>query len=229
MIERVHPRRGLVHELRKGHSVLRAATTVALSSLVVPLDAEACLLDAGGPTPAVWDALSVDASRRILSMNLSASRKPDVVADLTALWPIAEASVDLVVCNYVLEHLFRPRPVFAESFRCLKAGGSLVLTTVLIHAKHASPHDYFRFTDDGLRRLAGEVGFESETVALLAGPFQTIAAMMSPFLLTAWIRLPAVFLCRAIDAIAKRILPFVGENYCAGYVLVARKPPAMPD
>ena len=31
MIEKVEPRRGLARELSKGHSVLRAATTVALS------------------------------------------------------------------------------------------------------------------------------------------------------------------------------------------------------
>ena len=47
------------------------------------------------------------------------------VADLTAPWPCAERSMDLVVCNLVLEHIADPRFVFREAFRCLGARGHL--------------------------------------------------------------------------------------------------------
>ena len=70
---------------------------------------------------------------RIISLNLS--RTPDVVADLKTSWPLASTFVDCAVCNYVLKHLFQLSPVFFETFRCLKAGGVLLLTTVLLHAK----------------------------------------------------------------------------------------------
>ncbi len=46
------------------------------------------------------------------------------VADLTRRWPCADGSVDLVVCNLVLEHIADLASVFGEAARCLRAGGT---------------------------------------------------------------------------------------------------------
>lgn len=211
-------------ELRKGYSILRSETTVALSRLSFPAWEQPAVLDAGGPTGAVWEAMAIPGFRRALSLNFSAARKPDVIGDLDASWPIASHSFDLIVSSYVLEHLRQPRQFFRESFRTLKDGGMLVLTTVLIHQKHGSPQDYFRFTDDGLEALAQEAGYESETIALLPGPGQCIASLLSTFLVLPWIRIAVLLLARAGDRVIKGVLPFVQENWCAGYVVVARKP-----
>jgi ubiquinone/menaquinone biosynthesis C-methylase UbiE len=45
------------------------------------------------------------------------------VADITQRWPVADASVDLVTCNLVLEHISELRFVFAEAARVLVDGG----------------------------------------------------------------------------------------------------------
>ena len=45
------------------------------------------------------------------------------VADLTCSWPCDDQSVDLVVCNLVLEHIGDLSFIFAEAFRALMAGG----------------------------------------------------------------------------------------------------------
>lgn len=45
------------------------------------------------------------------------------VADLTQPWPCADASVDLVVCNLVLEHIADLAFVFAEAARVLLPAG----------------------------------------------------------------------------------------------------------
>lgn len=45
------------------------------------------------------------------------------VADLTRPWPFAPHSVDLIVCNLVLEHTSELSPVFAEARCVLAAGG----------------------------------------------------------------------------------------------------------
>jgi len=45
------------------------------------------------------------------------------VADLTCSWPCDDQSVNLVVCNLVLEHIGDLSVIFSEAFRALVAGG----------------------------------------------------------------------------------------------------------
>ena len=45
------------------------------------------------------------------------------LADITKRWPVADASVDLVTCNLVLEHISDLHFVFAEAARVLVDGG----------------------------------------------------------------------------------------------------------
>ena len=43
--------------------------------------------------------------------------------------PFADASLDLVTCNMVVEHLDDPARAFAEIARCLRPGGAVVINT----------------------------------------------------------------------------------------------------
>jgi len=45
------------------------------------------------------------------------------VADLTTPWPCDDQSVDLIVCNLVLEHIGDLSFIFSETFRALVGGG----------------------------------------------------------------------------------------------------------
>jgi 2-polyprenyl-3-methyl-5-hydroxy-6-metoxy-1,4-benzoquinol methylase len=44
-------------------------------------------------------------------------------------WPVASASVDVCVCDYVLEHVTQPAEFIAECWRLLKPGGFLCIRT----------------------------------------------------------------------------------------------------
>jgi len=44
-------------------------------------------------------------------------------------WPVEDASVDLLVCDSVLEHVEQPEPFFQECRRTLKPGGYLCIRT----------------------------------------------------------------------------------------------------
>jgi ubiquinone/menaquinone biosynthesis C-methylase UbiE len=46
---------------------------------------------------------------------------------IRAAWPVEDGSVDLVICNLVLEHVENLAPVFAEAARVLTSGGHLFI------------------------------------------------------------------------------------------------------
>lgn len=71
-------------------------------------------------------------------------------------FPVADASVDTVLCNQVLEHVFNPERFLAEIFRVLRPGGVLILTVPFLWPEHEQPYDCLRYTSFGLKdRLEG--------------------------------------------------------------------------
>ena len=74
--------------------------------------------------------------------------------------PLADASVETLLLTEVLEHLREPGPVLDELFRVLKPGGALIVSAPMIYNVHGAPHDFFRFTPDGLRYVLERAGFQ---------------------------------------------------------------------
>ena len=50
------------------------------------------------------------------------------LADITKRWPVADASVDLITCNLVLEHISDLAFIFAEAARVLISSGQLFVS-----------------------------------------------------------------------------------------------------
>ena len=67
--------------------------------------------------------------------------------------PVRDTTMDIVFMTEVLEHLSEPWRVLPECRRVLRPGGVLVLSTRFLFPYHPDPHDYYRFTEDGLRFL----------------------------------------------------------------------------
>lgn len=93
--------------------------------------------------------------KRYTSLDISSVSRPDVRGDVHAL-PFLPQVFDLVMATEVLEHLHTPQQAVDEIRRVLLPGGTCVLSTRFIHPYHADPHDYFRFTSDGLKHLFRE-------------------------------------------------------------------------
>jgi SAM-dependent methyltransferase len=102
------------------------------------------------------------------------ARQADVIASLDRL-PLEDAAFDHVVCTQVLEHVPDPRAVLDELARVLEPGGRLWLTAPFVGELHEEPHDYFRFTSHGLRRLVQDAGMEVLELEPLTGYFTTLA------------------------------------------------------
>jgi ubiquinone/menaquinone biosynthesis C-methylase UbiE len=84
-------------------------------------------------------SLLVQLAQRVLALDFSegmiAQAKAKIhsnnvqftIADLTRHWPCADHSVDLVVCNLVLEHIADLDFIFAQANRVLTAGGEFFI------------------------------------------------------------------------------------------------------
>lgn len=78
----------------------------------------------------------------------------NVIADAHFL-PFKSGSLDIIYGIAVLEHVKKPWIVADEITRVLRVGGHVVLEIPFLNVIHDS-HDYFRFTDEGIRSLFGE-------------------------------------------------------------------------
>lgn len=78
----------------------------------------------------------------------------DVVADIHHLshhFPIAR--FDAVLVPWVMEHVARPWIAAVELARVVRPGGLVLVTTHQAFPHHAYPHDYFRYSTDGLAQI----------------------------------------------------------------------------
>ena len=67
---------------------------------------------------------------------------------------------DVILSSQVLEHVSEPAIYLSESFRLLKPGGRLFLTTHGSYEDHGCPYDFRRWTADGLKYDLKKAGFE---------------------------------------------------------------------
>lgn len=93
----------------------------------------------------------------------------DFVSDAQGLLPIPDESFDSIFCCSVLEHMPKPWNAVPELFRVLKPGGVLILSVPFLYYLHGQPHDYFRFTHYGVRKLAQDAGFEVVELSVAGG------------------------------------------------------------
>ena len=153
-------------------------------------------------------------------------------------WPVEDASVNLVLCTETMEHVPEPSRLLQEAFRCLAAGGTLLLTVPFAARWHFIPYDYWRFTPSGLARLSEAAGFvnvrvyargNSVTVACykvmalilrLLLPQSSVAAIRLLLQLLAIPLLPALV---GLACVANLSLRGGGGDDCLGYTLLGIK------
>jgi SAM-dependent methyltransferase len=102
-------------------------------------------------------------SNRVINVDIFEYREVDLVADVTRL-PFNDNSVDGIINIALLEHVSRADSILSETYRVLKSGGYIYSVAPFIQGFHASPNDYYRWTEQGLdefHRLGGFIRIDS--------------------------------------------------------------------
>jgi SAM-dependent methyltransferase len=110
-----------------------------------------------------------------ITLDANPNSGADIICDATRL-PFNDNHFDYVWCNAVLEHVPHPHLVAAEIQRTLKPGGMAIIQIPFLENVHGWPHDYYRFTIQGLRVLFD--GLEEIESGVSAGPGQVLPDLL---------------------------------------------------
>jgi hypothetical protein len=144
---------------------------------------------------------------------------------------LPDAIFNTALCMEVLEHLPTPWLALNNINKILDKRGFLILSVPLLSRLHDIPHDYFRFTEYGLKSLLSSAGFEIITIIRKGSWVSFLGHQLSTLLvsltwkiwliknITWWINkycivIPIFFIDKVINK--SGFLP-------QGYILVARK------
>lgn len=154
----------------------RKITRVHLEQFIIRHASKRKTLDLGS----AWSPYAEHFSNRV-SADIEAREGVDVVADAHNL-PFADGEFEVVLCSEVLEHLHTPERAVSEMYRVLQPGGELILTTRFMFPMHDVPHDYFRYTETGMRHLFSK--FEIIELEPETKNFETLAVLIQRMALT---------------------------------------------
>jgi SAM-dependent methyltransferase len=203
--------------------------------------AKGSLLDVGAGAQPYRGLVGKQATYRAIDTSLAGEgfgyELPDTEYFEGDVWPVADASVDLLLATETLEHVPRPDEFLQQSRRVLRPGGRVVLTVPFSARWHYVPHDYWRFTPSGLRMILEGAGF-THVVVHARGNEVTVAcskamALMLPFLLPQGSR--HVLARRVIGLVLSPMLLLLavvgqaslraqGGEDCLGYTVFADSP-----
>lgn len=137
--------------------------------------------------------------------------------------PHADGVFDQVLLFNLLEHIYDHRHVLGEARRVLRDGGQLLGFTPFLLQYHPDPHDYFRYTREGLERLLSDADFTDVSVEEVGrGPFAANCVNVM-FAVPRVLRAPLVAWYWSLDAVFLALRPGAKVRYPLGYLFAARR------
>ncbi len=188
------------------------------------------VLDAGcGHAPYLNLIRKYSTQLTLLDHNLS-HHEQEICADVQHL-PLHYSSMDSVLSIQVLEHVANPFEAIREAGRVLNPGGILLLSVPHISRLHELPHDYYRYTENGLKQLAEVGGFDVLEIVPTGGLWSFLEHQISlALLLLLWkiksLRKVTLFINKYFLTFPGLVIDrFLGMKslFPHGYALVAKK------
>jgi SAM-dependent methyltransferase len=115
----------------------------------------------------------------IINLDMYPFKNVDIVADARSL-PFKDGSVDMIIAESLLEHVFDSERVIGEIQRVLKPGGYVWTKVPFMYPFHASPNDYRRWTHEGIK-----ISFDKITpirAGVFSGPITAVLAIIAHLL-----------------------------------------------
>jgi uncharacterized protein YbaR (Trm112 family) len=168
------------------------------------------LVIGGGAVPQDTKSIYESDQSQVISLDIYASSSTNVCADAHTL-PIQDSSIDFILIQAVLEHVFSPQQVVSEIHRVLKPGGVVYADTPFMYPVHEGAYDFTRFSLTGHRWL-----FRRFT-EISSGPSLGVG---STFMLSARYFFKALTGSRVLAAaltvpfaLAKKLEPLIARQY----------------
>jgi len=212
-----------------------SAITFTLRRTLVPLIREYCtgrVLDAGAGGLHGRQLLAPWCTEYVSADIADQSGELDIIADVQDLKDVGDMQFDCVFCSQVLEHIPRPDSALKEFYRVLKPGGAVLIAAPHLSALHEEPHDYYRYTQHGLRYLLESNGFEVEKMRSAGGLLTFIAHPFSYVLNSVFWRVPGIRWLFWLISLVFLVLPPAAMDYIlrthrkwpTNVIAVARRP-----
>jgi SAM-dependent methyltransferase len=137
-------------------------------------------LDIGGGRGPSYAAFLPSSCQRVAT-DLTAADDRVLVIDANTIFPMADGSYDGIFAVNMLYILRDPVATLRECRRVLRPEGGVVATFPFFFSEHPEPHDYWRWTREGVYRILDQAGFQQIEI-LPAGGMGTVWSMtMLPF------------------------------------------------
>ena len=137
--------------------------------------------------------------------------------------PAADESVDCVLMFNILEHIYNHNFLVQETFRVIKKQGLVLGFVPFLINYHPDPHDYFRYTEESLRKIFNQAGFTEIEIKEIGGGPLAVNYNNIIFAFPRIIRLVILPFYYFIDRLLTKLKPGITKRYPLGYMLVVRR------
>ncbi|MBI5655049.1 methyltransferase domain-containing protein [Candidatus Uhrbacteria bacterium] len=169
---------GIIHdmkELLRGKSFGRIAMNRLLA--VELAECHGRWLDIGGGLPSYVKYLPADCSR----VNTDIEPGPGATAlDADGVFPFKDDDFDGVLALNMLYIVRDPVATLREVKRVMKMGASVVMTLPFFFPENPEPHDFHRWTREGVEKLLVDAGFRDIEISPVGGPGTAFAMSLMP-------------------------------------------------
>lgn len=167
-----------------------------------------------------------------VAMDIAPGTNVDVVGKIEKI-PLPDSSFDSIVCTQVLGDVFDLKQAFSELERVLKPGGKVLITESLFDPLHDEQHDFWRFTEHSLRRLAEDARLTVDVLEKRGGYHSVMAQLQARYWLER-LNIKKGPLARPFSLalktcgtwarfLDKRNPEKTQKNFTHGYILIAHK------
>ncbi|CAK0779215.1 hypothetical protein CCP2SC5_80005 [Azospirillaceae bacterium] len=201
----------VVRELMRGKSVLRATFNSRIDG--TPIYGDVLDLGARNRSSSYYRFLDSSRANKITFCDYEPKDEGMVQVDLEKPLPFPDKSYDVVMLLFVLGHIWNVLPLIREMRRVSR--GSVLIGTNFVDQFTPEPHDYMRFTSEGLDRLFHEAGSVRHKVFSVGqGPLTlALSSVQHTRLCPVAATLYYPFAC-VVDALIARAMPQRTEQRC---------------